>query len=388
MSRPRLEIVFAAENLLPPIGGAERVTLEWLEELAGRHAVRAVWVAGEEAAPAPEGVEPLPVARPRDGGGYWLTKRLRAGAVARGVDATLDERPADVVLTGLHAGPAAVAAGRRHGAATVVALHSYEALCKFAFAPASACRPSSHCRACPAAQALGPVERRELFAARDAHERSLADADGLVAPSRFVAGACESWCGRRPVVVPSVSAAPLPLPASPRGHVLLAAARWTGHKGRDLLEPLAEALAPRPFVVTEDGLDAALRRRLAVLPHVQIRAGGPIEALLCGARAVLVPSQWPEPFGRVAFEGMASGVPAIASAVGGLQEVVPAPQLVDPPDSPAAWVAAVEALEEPARWARARDAGIRAARAIAAPPAVERLEAVLLDAARAGCTTS
>ena len=39
---------------------------------------------------------------------------------------------------------------------------------------------------------------------------------------------------------------------------------------------------------------------------------------------VVAPSNWPEPFGRVAIEAFASGRPALVTAVGGLQEVVTA----------------------------------------------------------------
>ena len=383
MPRSRLEILFAAESLVPPVGGAERFALEWLGALAGRHAVRAVWV-GEDAASEPGGVEPLPVAAPAGGdSGYWAVKRRRREAIGRGVDAALSARPADVVVTALHAAPAAIASGRRHGAATVLMLHSYEALCKYAFDPGSACRPRSRCRDCPRARDLDPTEREELFAAREAHEGSLAQADRLVAPSRFVAGACQAWCGRRPVVVPDVTVAGPPLPASPAGHVLLASARWRPHKGVDLLEPLARELAPRPVAITEGGLDSALRERLAALPHVQVRPNAPIDELLTGARALLVPSQWPEPFGRLAFEGLAAGIPTLASAVGGLTDYVPAAQLVEEPGSVSAWARALEAVEEPSRWEAARRGGMEAAREVVREPPADRLETVLAEAASA-----
>jgi glycosyltransferase involved in cell wall biosynthesis len=43
---------------------------------------------------------------------------------------------------------------------------------------------------------------------------------------------------------------------------------------------------------------------------------------LSTAEMLVVPSLWPEPFGRVAVEGMAAGVPVITSPMGGLPEVV------------------------------------------------------------------
>lgn len=43
---------------------------------------------------------------------------------------------------------------------------------------------------------------------------------------------------------------------------------------------------------------------------------------LSNAEILVVPSLWPEPFGRVAVEGMAAGLPVIVTPVGGLPEVV------------------------------------------------------------------
>ncbi len=44
--------------------------------------------------------------------------------------------------------------------------------------------------------------------------------------------------------------------------------------------------------------------------------------LMGRARAVIVPSEWPEPFGRVAVEALAKGTPVIAANIGGLSEIV------------------------------------------------------------------
>jgi glycosyltransferase involved in cell wall biosynthesis len=386
-----LEVLHATESLLPAVGGAERLALEWLAALAPGHRVRAVWLEAPAAGPdapasLPAGVEgaaaPAPVAA-----GYWEGKRRRREAIAGAVAAALEERPADVVVTALHAAPAAVEAARAAGAASVLVLPSYESLCKYAFDAGSRCRPASGCRECPRARELDSDEFEQLLASRAAHERSLAAADRLVAPSPFVARACEAWCGRSPVVVPAATVAPPSRGGDRDGPIVLAAARWTDNKGAALLLPLARALAPRAVAVTERGLEPGVRSALVALGNVELLPGAPASELLAGAAALLVPSQWPEPFGRIALEGMAAGVPTLASAVGGLVDFVPAGSLVAPPGSLEAWVAAVAALDDPARREAVRSAGLAAAEGfLVEPPAatLERLlEEAVLDSGRA-----
>lgn len=382
---PPLRILFAIETLIPPRGGAERFWLELLEALAERHEATAVFLGDRRPdARKPGGVRLIPVDPPPDAGGYWATKRARREAVAAAVRAALADEGADVVATALHAGPGAVAAAAEAGIPAVVFLHSYEALCKYAHNAGSHCVPESGCRACPSAAALPAEERAELFASRREHTHALASATTLVAPSAAVASRCEAWSGRRPVLVPDVVRDTPPARADHDGPVVLAAASWAFNKGRDLLEPFAAIFERRVLRITAAGLGPELERRLSARPGVRIVPNAPVEELLDGAAALLVPSQWPEPFGRLAFEGLAARVPTLASATGGLLEYVPPAQLVDPPDSPVRWRDALEALLEPGEWEAARQRGRSAAQAVLATDPVRRAEDVLIGAAASG----
>jgi spore coat protein SA len=68
------------------------------------------------------------------------------------------------------------------------------------------------------------------------------------------------------------------------------------------------------------------------LPHASLKY------LYCACDVVVVPSVWQEPFGLVALEAMASGTCVVASAVGGLPEIITDGQtgLLVPPDDPGA----------------------------------------------------
>lgn len=108
-----------------------------------------------------------------------------------------------------------------------------------------------------------------------------------------------------------------------------------GRIARDKGQGIAVSVARRvglPLVLAgkvDPGEDTAFFEE-AVLPHVDgetIRFEGEVpeerkRELLAGARALLFPIQWPEPFGLVMIEAMAAGTPVIAVRNGAVREVV------------------------------------------------------------------
>jgi glycosyltransferase involved in cell wall biosynthesis len=146
---------------------------------------------------------------------------------------------------------------------------------------------------------------------------------------------------------------PSPLPPHPPCR-LLAAGRASREKGLDVLvEALAldGAAAWSATLVTEGPERPALEARIAALglgDRVQVRDLCPHEQLFELMRehhALVVPSR-SEGLGMVAVEALAAGRPVIASAVGGLPEVVTdgVDGTLVPPDDPAALARAIGAL--------------------------------------------
>jgi UDP-glucose:(glucosyl)LPS alpha-1,2-glucosyltransferase len=103
------------------------------------------------------------------------------------------------------------------------------------------------------------------------------------------------------------------------------------------------------------------------------------EVLTAMARAaiVVVPSRWPEPFGLVALEAMASGAALICSPRGGLPEVAGDAAVYVNPDDPAEIAAAIRMLgrDEPRRAALA-ETGRQRARRFDVPVIAARLAAL------------
>jgi UDP-glucose:(glucosyl)LPS alpha-1,2-glucosyltransferase len=103
------------------------------------------------------------------------------------------------------------------------------------------------------------------------------------------------------------------------------------------------------------------------------------EVLIAMARAaiVVVPSRWPEPFGLVALEAMASGAALICSPRGGLPEVAGDAAIYANPDHPTEIAAAIRALvSDEGRRAALAKAGQERARQFDTPAIAGRLAAL------------
>ena len=339
--------------------------------------------AGEVDGTVPAGVEWIGLEPPAHGPD-WSARRLRRQALADALADAFTRRRPDVVAGQLHAGPAAVTAARAAGAASVLFVPGYEAVCHWAFGARSACRPETRCRGCPRVLALEARERGARWAERDAQDEALAAASELVAPSRAMAETVERACGRRPHVVAPVARRPGSVKADREGHLAAIASFWTVDKGVELLAPIARLVPDRGVVVhlPPQGLRADVRAELEALPNVVVRpAPRTIEDVLHGAALLLVPSQIAETFGRVAFEGMAAGVPVLASDVGGMRETVPDDQRVSPHTDPLAWAAAIRRQLRPPRWDAARAAGREAADRVLATRPLDEAERIMRTAA-------
>lgn len=99
-------------------------------------------------------------------------------------------------------------------------------------------------------------------------------------------------------------------------------------KGVEIALKAAAACPDIPFVFVRGwGLtpeqEAHLQDSLSRLPNVSLRPStDDMRTVYRDARIVLAPSQWEEAFGRIAAEAQVSGIPVVASRVGGLPEAV------------------------------------------------------------------
>ena len=122
-------------------------------------------------------------------------------------------------------------------------------------------------------------------------------------------------------------------------------------KGLQIALGVARACPDIPFVFIETwplkpDERRALAAEMASLPNVTLRKPQKNMSAVYGkCKILLVPSLWYEGYGKVVTEAALSGIPAVASRLGGLPEAVgPGGILVDPKGPLAPWIAAIRLL--------------------------------------------
>lgn len=240
---------------------------------------------------------------------------------------TRRERP-DVVLGALGGAADAVRVAARFALPSIVSLHSYEY-----------CPPTAD------EIAAWGVSSERQYPSADEATWALGAATRVVANSRYLRDRTRARHGVEPVVVhPEMVPADFLIdPTARRGEYVTGIC---GHryKGSEVFLALADAFPRERFLLVGD-VDPALAGAFAARPNVRMLGRTATRRFLALSKVVVVPSRWPEPFGRVAVEAMANGIPTLVSRDGGLAEIVgDAPLGVDAHRDPEAWIGALRPL--------------------------------------------
>ena len=152
------------------------------------------------------------------------------------------------------------------------------------------------------------------------------------------------------------------------------------HKGADIFLELARHFSREHFVLA-GAVHVDYYQKFRALENVTLVPFTPIRELLRNTKLLLVPSQWDEPFGRIALEGMANEIPTLVSRAAGLQEIVGEnEQGVRLYQDPAAWQAAVEGLlAQPARLRANGECGLEIAARWLTDEPIRQLDALLRE---------
>lgn len=204
------------------------------------------------------------------------------------------------------------------------------------------------------------------------YERDVARA---IAPSAFLRNLLGRWGKDLSKIthLPNLmDAAPLAHIRSTLGDEVVYAGRLSEEKGVARVLELAAALPGTRFRIVGTGpLEAALKKTagaqdLRNVAFAGFLAGDDLFRAIAAARLVLVPSRWFENFPYAVLEAMALGKTVVASATGGIPEIVEdgISGFLVPPDDRLAWVDTVGRLVQDGDMLAAT--GERARRRVAA----------------------
>lgn len=153
------------------------------------------------------------------------------------------------------------------------------------------------------------------------------------------------------------------------------------HKGLSVAHTLVtRRFTDRPFLFVEGFIDPEAHgialTRSGNLVHA--RRSPDVATIYLMTRTLIVPSQWEEPFGRVAIEALYNRVPVIASRTGGLVESVgDGGILIDDFANVDRWAEAIETLDDPQTRGELIEAGAAHAERFSLDNEVDKLIALL-----------
>lgn len=268
--------------------------------------------------------------------------------------------------------PSILAATRRAGVPTVMTLHDYKLACP----NYQLLDHGSLCEACVGGSALNAARRRckggslagsGLLAVESTIHRALhayRGVDVFISPSRFLADVM-ARAGYGPEVVRVVNHfvehAEVPQ-STGLGRSVLFAGRLAPEKGVDTVIQAVGTDARLRLDIAGDGpLRAPLEQLADSVAPGQVTFHGrlakpELQQLIAGSLAMVVPSRWHENQPMTILEAYAAGVPVIATALGGMPELVRdgVDGLIVRHDDPAALAAAVRTLLDDPAGARER----------------------------------
>lgn len=157
------------------------------------------------------------------------------------------------------------------------------------------------------------------------------------------------------------------------------------HKGLSIAHTLVMKRFPqRPFLFVEGFIDPEAHgialSRSGNLVHA--RRSPNVATIYMMTKTLVVPSQWEEPFGRVALEAMYNRVPVIASKTGGLLESVgDGGILIEDFSNVDEWASAIESLDNQSNREDLVEAGSRHVARFDSEREMDKLIKILRDAA-------
>jgi glycosyltransferase involved in cell wall biosynthesis len=251
-----------------------------------------------------------------------------------------------LILTELGFAPASVNTAAEYDVRVIFFVRSYEHFCPKEFINGfEKCLDHRNCESCWQCD-----EKRHLpYALKKLHElhlQALRRSDLVLSNSYYVQKVVKLWTGvESEVVYPFIDLRGYYVTRRKQKYILFVGPNL--QKGGQVFLKVARRLPRRRFIVCGGGSPAIVKELRKMQNVVYIPWAENMYRIYSQTRLLIVPSLWPEPFGRVTIESMINGIPCIVSSRGGLPEAVgDAGIIINDPYDIDLWINQIQELDD------------------------------------------
>ncbi|MFH1409365.1 MAG: glycosyltransferase [Nanoarchaeota archaeon] len=347
-----MKILFSAEDLWPYVGGAEVGLDELLEELSKKHEVHAVWVGEKKKKNAGYHQHPQPLSTVYRNIPVFNRTLIRQYAAnfkwEKVLQKYIDEIKPDLILTQLQFMPGSVKAAVKNRIKSVAFIQNWEHFCPYLFMnhDPEQCQKDCFSYCPPAYKIQWPVVQR----IRKLHTWGFRHLDMVFGDSQYCCDVLKEYTGVTGLPFhPIVHLDKFKIEKNSKEFVTFINPILT--KGITTVLKLVRLMPETKFLVVGGGNVTAQpwiekvrkEKNVSYIPWED-----DMRKVYAKTKVLIVPSTWPEPFGRICLEAQINRIPVVASKRGGLPEAVgEGGILVEDYKDAKAWKEALVSLDDP-----------------------------------------
>ncbi|WP_406657583.1 glycosyltransferase family 4 protein [Methanolobus sp. ZRKC2] len=305
-----MKILACEENILNPVGGGELSFETLLRVLNGKNEVFAIGKRSSRSHESLFEAKSIPVFETNT---HMFNKLLVFKQIERAVEKNILKQEPDIVITQQDYSAPAIKAANRHRIPSVVFMRNYEHFCLCAD-PQRNC--SRKCSECYGYSMINPY-RYFVNTVFRYEKKWIPKASLVISNSHYMSKIVRDWFNIDSFVIyPFVNEPKLEY-YEPEYITMVNASK---HKGIDTFLNIAKRMPDKKFLVVghnPEFIDFSQYENVRYIPWIDNS-----KVIYSNTKILLVPSIWPEPFGRVCVEAGYCGIPSIASKIGGLPEAV------------------------------------------------------------------